>query len=53
MRFMGVMIAYLYEPLDINIYMKVHERFKMPKACKSKHHNLYSIKLQRYLYGLK
>lgn len=50
---MDVMIIYLYESLDIEIYMKILEVFKMPEAFKLKNHNLYSIKLQRSLYGSK
>ena len=51
MRLMDIVTAYLYGSLDSNIYMKIHEEFKMPDACTP--HNLFSIKLQRSLYGLK
>ena len=33
--------------------MKIPEGFKMPKSCQSSHCGLYSIKLQKSLYGLK
>ena len=33
--------------------MKIPEDLKMPEACKSESWEMYSIKLQRSLYGLK
>ena len=48
---MDIVTAYLYGSLDSDIYMKIPEGFKMPDACTP--HNLFSIKLQRSLYGLK
>ena len=39
--------------LDSDIYMKISKGFKMPEALSSKPKELYSIKLQRSLYGLK
>ena len=51
MRLMDVVIAYLYGSLDSDIYMKIPERLKMPEAYTPR--NLYSIKLQKSLYGLK
>ena len=51
MRLMDIVTAYLYGSLDTNIYMKIPEGFKMPDACTPR--NLFSIKLQRSLYGLK
>ena len=51
MRLMDVVTAYLYGSLDSDIFMKIPEGYKMPEAytlC-----NLFSIKLQRSLYGLK
>ena len=45
--------AYLYGLLDSDIYMKIFEGFKMPESSSSKLNKLYSIKLQRSLYGLK
>ena len=53
MRFMDVVTAYLYGSLDNDIYMKIREGFKIPKALNSKPKERYSIKLQRSLYGLK
>ncbi|KAK0606152.1 hypothetical protein LWI29_034632 [Acer saccharum] len=53
MRLMDVVTAYLYGSLDSDIYMKIPEGFRMPEAYNSRPQNLYSIKLQRSLYGLK
>ena len=53
MRLMDVVTAYLYGSLDSDIYMKIPEGFRMPEAYNSRSRNLYSIKLQRSLYGLK
>lgn len=50
---MDVVTAYLYGSLDTNIYMKIPEGFRMPEALKSKSRHMYSIKLNRSLYGLK
>ena len=47
MCLMDVVTAYLYGLLDSDIYMK------MPEASSSKPKEMYSIKLQRLLYGLK
>ena len=51
MRLMDVVLAYLYGSLDFNNYMKIPEGLKIPETYTSR--NLYSIKLQRSLYGLK
>ena len=51
MCLMDVVMTYLYNSLDSDIFMKISKRYKMPKAYTS--HNLFSIKLQRSLYGLK
>ena len=48
---MDVVTAYLYGSLDNEIYMKVPEGLKMPEAYKSR--EMYSIRLQKSLYGLK
>ena len=51
MRLMDVVTAYLYGSLDSDIHMKISKGYKMPETytpC-----NLFSIKLQRSLYGLK
>ncbi|KAK1431018.1 hypothetical protein QVD17_14208 [Tagetes erecta] len=53
MRLMDVVTAYLYGSLDSDIYMKIPEGFKFPEALSSKPKEMYSIKLQRSLYGLK
>ena len=53
MRLMDVVTAYLYGSLDYDIYMKIPEGFSMPETYSSRPRNLYSIKLQRSLYGLK
>ncbi|KAL0325286.1 UNVERIFIED_CONTAM: Retrovirus-related Pol polyprotein from transposon TNT 1-94 [Sesamum radiatum] len=53
MQLMDVVTAYLYGSLDTNIYMRIPEGLKMPKALKSKPRYMYSIKLKRSLYGLK
>ena len=51
MRLMDFVTAYLYGLLDSDISMKIPEGFKLPDACTPR--NLFSIKLQRSLYGLK
>ncbi|CAM8948646.1 unnamed protein product [Rhodiola kirilowii] len=53
MHLMDVVTAYLYGSLDIKIYMKIPEGFKMHEALSSKPRERYSIKLERSLYGLK
>ncbi|GJR54474.1 putative reverse transcriptase domain-containing protein [Tanacetum coccineum] len=53
MRLMDVATAYLYGSIDNDIYMKIPERFKIPDSLSSKTKEMYSIKLQRSLYGLK
>ena len=53
MRLMNVVTTYLYGFIDINVYMKIPERFKLPEVMNSKPWSMYSIKLQRSLYGLK
>ena len=52
-RLMDVVTAYLYGSLDTNVYMKIPEGFKLPEVMNSKPQSIYSIKLQRSLYGLK
>ena len=46
MRLIDVVITYLYESIDNDIYMKVLEGFKLPKANTTNPRNIYSIKLQ-------
>ena len=48
---MNVVTAYLYGSLDFDIHMKILEGYKTPEAYIP--HNLFSIKLQRSLYGYK
>jgi len=50
MKLMDVVTTYLYGSLDVEIYMKVPEGITVPKPEKR---NMYSVKLQRSLYGLK
>ena len=51
MRLLDVVTAYLYGSLDSNIFVKIPEGYKMPEAYTPR--NLFSIKLQKSLYGLK
>ncbi|WZZ32928.1 hypothetical protein YC2023_016329 [Brassica napus] len=53
MRLMDVVTAYLYGSLDIDIYMRIPDGFKMLETLNSKPKELCAIKLQRSLYGLK
>jgi hypothetical protein len=53
MRLMDVVTTYLYGSLDNDIYMKIPGGYKMPESYNSKSRSIYSIKLQRSLYGLK
>ena len=52
-RLNDVVTAYLYGTLDTKIHMKVPEGFNMPEAYKLNPKDMYSIKLQKSLYGLK
>ena len=51
MQMMDVVTAYLYGSLDSDIYMKVPDGLKIPDSKPDR--NMYSVKLQRALYGLK
>jgi hypothetical protein len=53
MRLIDMVTVYLYGSLDNDIYMKIPEGYKMSEAYNSKSRSIYSIKLQRSLYGLK
>jgi len=53
MCLMDVVTTYLYRSVDNDVYIKIHERFQMPEAYNSNPQKVYSIKLQRSLYGLK
>jgi hypothetical protein len=48
---MNVMIAYLYRSLDSDIYMKVPKEISVSNANVG--HNIYCVKLNKSLYGLK
>jgi len=51
MQLMDVVTAYLYGSLDTDIYMKVLDGLKILDSKGNR--KLYSVKLQRSLYGLK
>ena len=53
MRLMDVVTTYLYESLDNDIYMKIPKGYKMSETYNPTSRSMYSIKLQRSLYGLK
>ena len=53
MRLMDVITKNLYGSMDNDIYMKILEGFKLPKANCTKPRSMYSIQLQRSLNGLK
>ena len=50
---MNVITTYLYGSMDNDIYMKIPKWFKLHEANCTKPRSMYSIKLQRSLYGLK
>ena len=50
---MDVVTTYLYGSLDNDIYMKILEGYKMPETYNPTSRSMYSIKLQKSLYGLK
>ena len=50
-QLMDVVTAYLYGSLDSDIYMKVPEGMKLPNPKANR--NMYCVKLQKSLYGLK
>ena len=52
MRLMDVVTINLYGSLDANVYMKISHCLKL-EAMHLKPRSMYSIKLQRSLYGLK
>ena len=53
MPMMDVVTSYLYGSLDANVYMEIPKGFTLLEAMNSKPWSMYSIKLQRSLYGLK
>jgi hypothetical protein len=50
MKLMDVVTVYLYGSLDAKIHMKVHKWIKVPNEDDC---NIYNVKLQRSLYGMK
>nr|GEV30249.1 putative copia-like polyprotein [Tanacetum cinerariifolium] len=53
LRLMDVVTAYLYGSLDMEIFMKLLDGFKVPESCKTSSREQYAIKLNKSLYGLK
>ena len=51
MHLMDVVSAFLYRSLDSDIYTKVPEGLDIPNKNHSR--NMYCVKLQKSLYGLK
>jgi hypothetical protein len=51
LQLMDVVTAYLYESLDSDVYMNVPDRISVPSANVG--HNMYCVKLNKSLYGLK
>ena len=52
-QLMDVVTSYLYWSLDTHIYMKIPDGFKISEIKENEYCNMYNIKLQRSLYGLK
>jgi hypothetical protein len=50
-QLMDIVTAYLYGSLDSEIYMKVPNGISIPNSKANR--NMYCIKLQKSLYGLK
>ena len=53
MRLMDVVTTYSYSSLDNDIYMKIPEGCKLFEAYNKNSREIYSIKLNKSLYGLK
>ena len=53
MRLMDVITTYLYGFIDNDIYIKIPEGFTLPEVVNAKPRSMCSIKLQRFMYGLK
>jgi hypothetical protein len=51
LQLMGVVTAYLYGSLDLDIYMKVLDGISVPNTNANR--NMYCVKLIKSLYGLK
>jgi hypothetical protein len=50
-QLMDVVATYLYRSLDSNIYMKIPDGIPIPNPNANR--NMYCVKLQKSLYGLK
>jgi hypothetical protein len=48
---MDVVIAYLYESLNSDIYMKITDRIFVPNTNANR--NMYCLKFVKFLYGVK
>jgi hypothetical protein len=53
MLLMDVVTTYLYGSLDEDIHMNIPKWLKMPEALYDTLKSVYSIKVQKSLYGLK
>ena len=53
MYLMDVMTTYFYGSLDAHTYMKIPNGFKIPEIKENENRNMYNVKLQMSLYGLK
>ena len=42
MRLIDVVTTYLYGSIDINVYMKISEGFKLPEVMNSKPRSIYN-----------
>ena len=51
MQLMDIVTVYLYGSLDSDIYMKVPDGISIPDQNANR--NMYCVKLQKSLYGLK
>ena len=52
-QLMDVVTSYLYWSLDTHIYMKIPDGIKISEIKENEYCNMYNIKLQSSLYGLK
>ena len=53
LHLISVVTVYLYGSLNNDIYMKIPEGLKVPKASDSSSQEQYSVKLNKFIYGLK
>jgi hypothetical protein len=51
LHLMDVVTVYLYGSLDSDIYMEISDGISVPNANVG--HNMYCVKLNKLLYGLK